>query len=188
MERFVQALFERLDKAGQGQLICIMDNAINEMHNNGIISRVSPEIAAKLHDPDPNVRVTEKTSLAKSVGYSFVVSSKPGVTENGICHTVEINNDARFPNSIAICIQGGLEGLYQTGIFKKTNSGIMDYNVVIRKNSQDSSGLENNLSILNDLYKDFNIRVMFEMPDASDNQKAQSPEKKKGLIARLFGK
>ena len=34
MERFVQALFERLDKAGQRQLICIMDNAINEMQES----------------------------------------------------------------------------------------------------------------------------------------------------------
>lgn len=188
MEKFVQSLYERLDQIGQAQLICIMDNAINEMHNNGIISLFDQEKTTKLHDSDPNVRVTEKTRLAKSVGHSYVVSSNPGMTENGVCHTVEINNDVRFPNSIAICIQGGLEGLYKTGVYKKTNSGIMDYNVVIHKNGQDSSALENNIRVLNNLYKDFSIHIMYEMPAVSENRNNPKSEKKKGLFAKLFGR
>ena len=83
MEQFVKLLFDRLDSNGQMQLICIMENAINEIHNNGIISQVDISGTSKLHDPDPNVRVTEKTRLAKAVGHSFVASSTPGITENG---------------------------------------------------------------------------------------------------------
>ena len=112
MEQFAKSLYDRLDSKEQMQLVCMMENAINEMHNNGIISQVDISGSSRLHDPDSNVRVTEKTLLAKSVGHSFVVASMPGMTENGIAHTIKINNDPHFPNSIAICIQGGLEGLF----------------------------------------------------------------------------
>ena len=192
MENFVQSLLNRLDQNEQMQIICIMDNAINEMHNNGIISRVSPELAARLHDPDPNVRVTEKTSLAKSVGYSFVCSSEPGMNHNGVCHTIEVKNDSRFPNSIAICIQGGLEGLYLSGIYKKNKSETMDYTVIIDKNGQDSSALENNLRILNNIYGNFNIGIIdkatsnLQTPKSEDHTKES--KKKNGFFAKLFHK
>lgn len=65
MEQFVKSLFDRLDANGQMQLICIMENAINEIHNNGIISQVDISGTSKLHDPDPNVRVTEKNTACK---------------------------------------------------------------------------------------------------------------------------
>ena len=162
MEQFVKSLYDRLDSNGQMQLICIMHNAINEMHNNGIISQVDILGRSRLHDPDPNVRVTGKTLLAKSFGRSFVAASMPGMTENGISHTIRINNDSRFPNSIAICIQGGLEGLFQAGIFRRVNkSGVMVYTIIIDNKGQDSTALEKNISVLNGLYNEFNIRVSY---------------------------
>ena len=188
MEQFVKSLFDRLDSKGQGQLICIMDNAINEIHNNGIISQVDAQGTSKLHDPDPNVRITEKTSLAKAVGHSFVAASTPGMTENGICHTIKINNDARFPNSIAICIQGGLEGLFQAGIFRKNKSGVMDYTVIIDNRGQDSSALEKNICILNELYDAFNIHICHAEPFDLKENDAGKPKRTKGLFAKLFGK
>lgn len=66
MEQFVKSLYDRLDSKGQMQLVCIMENAINEMHNNGIISQVDISGSSRLHDPDPNVRVIEKTLLANA--------------------------------------------------------------------------------------------------------------------------
>ena len=192
MEKFVQSLIDRLEQSDQMKIICIMDNAINEMHNTGIISRVSPEIAKKLHDPDPSVRETEKTSLAKSVGYSFVCSSTPGMDQNGICHTIEVKNDSRFPNSIAICIQGGLEGLYMSGIYKKNTSATMNYTVVIDKNGQDSTALEQNIRILNGLYSTFNIEIVDKALQSSYAMKAEThtkeSEMKKGFFAKLFHK
>lgn len=188
MEQFVKSLFDRLDAKRQMQLICIMENAINEIHNNGIISQVDISGTSKLHDPDPNVRVTEKTRLAKAVGHSFVAASTPGITENGIGHTIKINNDPHFPNSIAICIQGGLEGLFQAGIFRENESGVMDYNIIIDDRGQDTSALEKNISVLNGLYDEFSIRVSHS--DFSDREQngTENPKKKKGLFAKLFGK
>lgn len=188
MEQFVKSLFDRLDSNGQMQLICIMENAINEIHNNGIVSQVDISGTSKLHDPDPNVRVTKKTRLAKAVGHSFVASSTPGITENGIGHTIKINNDPHFPNSIAICIQGGLEGLFQAGIFRENESGVMDYNIIIDDRGQDTSALEKNISVLNGLYDEFGIRVSHS--DFSDREQngTEKPKKKKGLFAKLFGK
>ena len=188
MEQLVKSLFDRLDSNGQMQLICIMENAINEMHNNGIISQVDISGGSKLHDPDPNVRVTEKTLLAKSVGRSFVTASMPGMTENGISHTIKINNDPHFPNSIAICIQGGLEGLFQAGIFRENKSGVMDYTIIIDNKGQDSSVLEKNISVLNGLYKEFNIRVSHGDSLVQEENSTERQKRKKGLFARLFGK
>ena len=106
-------------------------------------------------------------------------------TENGIGHTIKINNDPHFPNSIAICIQGGLEGLFQAGIFRENKSGVMDYNIIIDDRGQDTSALEKNISVLNDLYSEFNIRVSHGVPEENGTEK---PKKKKGLFAKLFGK
>ncbi len=185
MEQFVKSLYDRLDSKGQMQLVCIMENAINEMHNNGIISQVDISGSSRLHDPDPNVRVIEKTLLAKSVGRSFVAASIPGMTENGIAHTIKINNDPHFSNSIAICIQGGLEGLFQAGIFSENRSCVMDYNIIIDDRGQDTSAIEKNISVLNDLYSEFNIRVSHGVPEENGTEK---PKKKKGLFAKLFSK
>lgn len=184
MEQFVKSLFDRLDSKRQGQLICIMDNAINEMHNNGIISLVDASGTSKLHDPDPIVRVTEKTLLARSVGKTLVVSSEPIKTEKGIGYAVKINNDPKFPNSAALCIQGGLEGLYQAGIFRKNKSGVMDYKVVVDDRGEDCLPLVENICVLNDLYDVFDIHIAYSTKD-NDIEK---PQKKKGLFAKIFGK
>ncbi len=188
MEQFVKSLYDRLDSNGQMQLICIMDNAINEMHNNGIISQVDISGNSRLHDPDPNVRVTEKTLLAKSVGRSFVAASMPGMTENGISHTIRINNDSHFPNSIAICIQGGLEGLFQAGIFRANKSGVMDYTIIIDNKGQDSAALEKNISVLNGLYNEFNIRVSYSDSLIQEENDTGKQKRKKGLFTKLFGR
>lgn len=182
MEQFVKSLFDRLDSKRQGQLICIMDNAINEMHNNGIISMVDASGTSKLHDPDPNVRVTEKTLLAKAVGGSLVVSSAPSITGNGIGYTVKINNDPLFSNSVVLCLQGGLEGLFQADVFRENKSGVMDYNVVIDDNGQDCSALEKNICVLNELYDVFDIHVKY----SSRNDDIEKPQKKKSLFAVIY--
>lgn len=184
MEQFVKALHNRLasDSVKQMKLICIMDNAINEMHNSGIVYRVSEEVAKKIHSEDPNERVTEKTSLAKSVGYGYVVASQPKVTEKGIAHIIQVNYDDRFPNSIAICIQGGLEGLYQSGIYKKNPSGKMEYHILIDDNGKDVSKFIENCNVLNDLYDEFEIKCVLTkdlLKDSNSNENDKKPHSKK---------
>ena len=188
MEQFVNSLLQHLDINGQQQLIGIMDNAICEIHNSGIIFQVDPLGTSKLHDPDPNVRVTEKTLLAKSVGYSFVVTSDSGMKENEVYFTIRIKNDEHYPNCIAICIQGGLEGLYQSGLFKENKSGIMDYNIIIDDNEQDISSLENNICILNNFYDVFDIRIIHKSSRTSMDGFVDKSKRKNGVFSKLFGK
>lgn len=85
MEQFVKMLYDRLEtkKNLQMQLYVIMQNAINEMHNNGIIAGLTGEVAQLMHDPDPEVRVREKTSLAKSVGKQFIPTTMPVPSQGG---------------------------------------------------------------------------------------------------------
>ena len=59
MEPFVKSLYDRLDENKKMQLFCIEENAINEMHNNGIISKVDPTGTSKLHDSDPKRKGTD---------------------------------------------------------------------------------------------------------------------------------
>ena len=116
MEQFVKMLHDRLEtkKELQLQLYVIMQNAINEMHNNGIIASLTGEAANAVHDPDPEVRVREKTSLAKSVGKQFIPTTMPVPSQGGLSYLANLNYDSRFVNSITLCFQGGIEGLHMT--------------------------------------------------------------------------
>lgn len=116
MEQFVKMLYDRLEsnKELQMPLFMIMQNAINEMHNNGIIASLTGEAAKLIHDPDPEVRVREKTSLAKSVDKQFIPTTTPVQSQNGLSYLANVNYDPRFVNSITLCFQGGIEGLHMT--------------------------------------------------------------------------
>ncbi len=196
MEQFVKALIDRTPDDKKMSVHIIMDNAINEMHNNGIISKLSPEDAAKMHDPDPNVRVTEKTSLAKSVGKTFIPITQPLPLENGIGYLASVEYDSRFVNSISLCIQGGIEGLYQSGIWQKNKNKIMEYHILAFANGQDIAPFVENMTVLNDLYPDFEIKVVNQentkKNSGADSKAEQNtivkPADKKGFFSKLFGK
>lgn len=61
----------------------------------------------------------------------------------------------------------------------------MDYNIIIDDRGQDTFALEKNISVLNDLYSEFNIRVSHGVPEENGTEK---PKKKKGFLARLFNR
>ncbi len=188
MESFVKALHDRISDDKKMGLIVMMDNAINEMHNNGIISQLNPDDVAKMHDPDPNVRITEKTSLAKSVGKNFIPITQPLPLENGIGYLASVDYNTKFVNSISLCIQGGIEGLYQSGIWQKNKNQIMEYHVLVDDNNEDISQLRTNMGILNDLYPNFEIKVVNQKDTKKQSQVSNEDPKKKGLFSRLFGK
>ena len=196
MEQFVKALMDRIPDDKKMSIHIIMDNAINEMHNNGIISKLSPEDAARMHDPDPNVRVAEKTSLAKSVGKTFIPITQPLPLENGIGYLASVEYDARFVNSISLCIQGGVEGLYQSGIWKKNKNKIMEYHVLVSDNGQDIAPFVSNMTVINSLYPDFEIKVVNQKDTKKNAVKDSEPavntttksSEKKGFFSKLFGK
>lgn len=200
MEQFVKMLHDRLEtkKELQLQLYVIMQNAINEMHNNGIIASLTGEAANAVHDPDPEVRVREKTSLAKSVGKQFIPTTMPVPSQGGLSYLANLNYDSRFVNSITLCFQGGIEGLHMT-FANKPNVKLDKYIIQVVSGGNDLSAFKNNIEQLDQMYDDISIVVMCdgkliygEMNNTQEKANTDKPlvkdEPKKGFFAKLFGK
>ena len=161
MEQFVESLFKRLDQTNQLKLYVIMQNAINEVHNSGVLLSADPTGTSKLHDRDPEVRVTEKTKLAKSIGKSFIPSALPGLGKDGtLSYQTQVNYNPAFKNCICICLQGGLEGLHLSlqlpGI---TQNRKVKYNLTVVSNGNDLTEFKELISSLNTFYDDIDIAI-----------------------------
>lgn len=201
MEQFVKMLYDRLEtkKDLQMQLYVIMQNAINEMHNNGIIAGLTGEVAQLMHDPDPEVRVREKTSLAKSVGKQFIPTTMPMPSQGGLSYLANVNYDPRFVNSITLCFQGGIEGLHTT-FASNPNVKLDKYIIQIVTGGDDLDAFKTNIEQLDKMYDDISIVVLSngKMIYGSENnaEEAMQPSnppmkeepQKKGFFAKLFGK
>ena len=215
MEQFVKMLYDRLEtkKDLQMQLYVIMQNAINEMHNNGIIAGLTGKVAQLMHDPDPEVRVREKTSLAKSVGKQFIPNTLPVPSQGGLSYLANVNYDPRFVNSITLCFQGGIEGLHMT-FANNPKTKLDKYIIQIISGGEDLEAFKANLEQLDMMYDDISIvmlsdgKVVYgEKPEiiknehensapvnATQNNSAtkkaatQTPKKKLGFFAKIFKK
>jgi len=201
MEQFVKMLYDRLEtkKDLQMQLYVIMQNAINEMHNNGIIAGLTGEVAQLMHDPDPEVRVREKTSLAKSVGKQFIPTTMPVPSQGGLSYLANVNYDPRFVNSITLCFQGGIEGLHTT-FASNPNVKLDKYIIQIVTGGDDLDAFKTNIEQLDKMYDDISIVILSDgkmIYGSEDNaEEATQPSnpsikeepQKKGFLAKLFGK
>ncbi len=172
------------------KLFVMTESANNETHNNGIMSRLSPEAMKRIHDPDPNVRVAEKTALAKSVGKTFVQTSQPVPVNTGIGHLISMVYDERFVNCISVCIQGGIEGLFQSNIWQNNQNEIMEYHILVENNGGNIEPFMDNMTFLNEVYPHFKIIIkdMNEEPSRKEEKKENKTEKKKGFFSKLFGR
>ena len=193
MEQYVKRLYDRLadQKDLQLQLYVIMQNAINEMHNNGIIAGLTGDAAKAVHDPDPEVRVREKTSLAKAVAKQLIPVTQPVPSQGGLSYLAALNYDPRFVNSITLCFQGGIEGLSMA--FAGSDQVKLDkYIIQVNSNGQDLTPLVKNLEQLDRMYDNISIVVTHNgstlYPNAQPAPKADAKEPKKGFFAKLFGK
>lgn len=199
MEQFVKLLYDRLEskKDLQLQLYVIMQNAINEMHNNGIIASLTEERANAVHDPDPEVRVREKTCLAKTVGKQFIPTTLPAPSENGLSYLAVLHYDPRFVNSITLCFQGGIEGLHLA--FAKNEKTKLDkYIITVDANGHDLTAFISNIEKLDQMYDDISIVVLCHEKILYDPTKNKLSEKtsvqknkektKGGFFAKLFKK
>lgn len=197
MEQFVKMLYDRLEgkKDLQLQLYVIMQNAINEMHNNGIIASLTGESANAVHDPDPEVRVREKTCLAKTVGKQFIPTTLPAPSENGLSYLAVLHYDPRFVNSITLCFQGGIEGLHLA--FAKNEKTKLDkYIITVEANGQDLTAFINNIEKLDKMYDDISIVVLCDgkmLYDPTQNKldkessvQSSNAKSKGGFFAKLF--
>lgn len=202
MEQFVKSLFDRLDGNPEAQtmLIGIMDGAINEMHNNGVFSRLPADLQEKIHSDDPEERITVKTSVAKGIAsQSFIPSSNPIVLKNGdVAHMITVKYDPSFKNSIALCIQGGLEGLYLSGAYKRCADEIMQYYIQTDVKGEDYNDFRKIALDLEGLYDNFQLNFFPISFGQAASGKSNSPAKKsdatgetkekKGFFGKLFGK
>lgn len=194
MEQFVKLLYDRLEdrKNLQLQLYVIMQNAINEMHNNGIIASLTGDMANAVHDPDPEVRVREKTSLAKSVGKQFIPTTLPIPSNGGLSYLANLNYDPRFVNAITLCFQGGIEGLHMT-FSNNPNVKLDKYIIVVTSGGSDLSALEKNIELLDQMYHDISIvllcdgKTIYEKTSVAVGAEKPAPQKT-GFLAKLFGK
>ena len=199
MEQFVKRLYDRLaDQSDlQLQLYIIMQNAINEMHNTGIIASLSGAAAQAVHDPDPEVRVREKTSLAKAVGKKFIPSTMPVPSQGGLSYLATLNYNPSFVNSITLCFQGGIEGLHMTlGI--NPNIKLDKYIIQVASGGNDLSALRKNIELLDRMYPEISIvlmcngKMVYSQQDIPQAQEAPAgkpkPAEKKGFFAKLLGK
>ena len=181
-------------------LYVIMQNAINEMHNNGIIAGLTGEVAQLMHDPDPEVRVRVKTSLAKSVGKQFIPTTMPVPSQRGLSYLANVNYDPRFVNSITLCFQGGIEGLHTTLFAINPNVKLDKYIIQIVTGGDDLDAFKTNIEQLDKMYDDISIVILSngKMIYGSENNaeeavKTSNPSvkeepQKKGFFAKLFGK
>ena len=194
MEQFVKLLYDRLEdrKNLQLQLYVIMQNAINEMHNNGIIASLTGDMANAVHDPDPEIRIREKTSLAKAVGKQFIPTTLPIPSNGGLSYQVNLNYDPRFVNAITLCFQGGIEGLYMT-FAANPNVKLDKYIIQVTSEGNDLSALEKNIALLDQMYNDISIVLLYEgktiygeKTNASTEDK--SATRKSNFLANLFRK
>lgn len=176
-----------------------MQNAINEMHNNGIIDRLTGKVAQLMHDPDPEVRVREKTSLAKSVGKQFIPTTMPIPSQKGLSYLANVNYDPRFVNSITLCFQGGIEGFHTT-FASNPNVKLDKYIIQIVTGGDDLDAFKTNFEQLDKMYDDISIVILSdgkmiygsennaeEDAKASNHSVNEEPQKK-GFFAKLFGK
>lgn len=198
MDQFVKMLYDRLasNKNLQLQLYVIMQNAINEMHNNGIIASLTGDAAKAVHDPDPDVRVREKTSIAKAVAKQFIPTTLPVPSQGGLSYLATLNYDPRFVNSITLCFQGGIEGLHMT-FSLNPNVKLDKYMIQVISNGHNLTALENNIAQLDRMYDDISIVLMCDGKMIYNGQEEkeqpapverEKPVEKKGFFARLLGK
>jgi len=175
MEQFVKRLYDRLEakKDLQMQLFVIMQNAINEMHNNGIIAGLTGDLAAAVHDPDPQVRVTHKTALAKAVAKKLIPSTVPVPSPEGMSYMATLNYDRRFVNSITLCFQGGIEGLHMM-LEANKSMRLNRYVIQVEAGNQDLTELKTNIELLDRMYDEMAVVLMHGENVVYSGQKAGS--------------
>lgn len=201
MEQFVKILYDRLEsnKELQMQLFTIMQNAINEMHNNGIIAGLTDEAAQLVHNSDPAIRIREKTGLAKSMGKQFIPDTMPVPSQNGLSYLANVNYDPRFVNSITLCFQGGIEGLHMA-CANNPKIKLDKYIIQIMTGGDNLDAFKFNIEQLDKMYDDISIVILSDgkIIYGSENNNGEyvktithsvkEQPRKKSFFAKLFDK
>lgn len=194
MDAFVQSLLERLPEEKRQQMLELVNKAIQEVEDGGIMSQLSPELKKQVRHADPRVAMKAKTQLAKSVGVQNIPTSQPMPLKNGAAaHMIIVEYNPQFYHAIALCVQGGLEGLYLAGMPKKCENNVMDYYINLRSTEEEAISLLRELARVQSFYENFRIHVTVPGETGLKEVTLPAPEaaekaQKQGFFARLFGK
>ena len=183
MEEYVKRLWDRLEsnKELQKQLYLIMQNAINEMHNSGTIGMLTGSEAAAVHDPDPDVRVREKTILAKRICKKFISETDPIPGQEGLSYLVKVDYIIQFANSITLCLHGGIEGLHMM-VNDYPDISLNKYVIEVVSGDKNLSVLKKNIEQLDKMYDEFSIelwrngKIIYPQPEEDENISGGSKE------------
>jgi hypothetical protein len=147
----------------------LRENALDELANNKVLSYLSldshfiDEYMA-LSDEE---KVIKKVAIARSIGHNYVTLSTPVLERDGtVDFLIQVKNVSQMPHCLALCIQGGLEGLYSAGIHEKNPNGRLEY-VVYMGEDEDATILEQSLNLLGKLYESFTIRLIKKSSELS---------------------
>lgn len=174
MEEYAASLNERLDPERQKELWMLIQQSVNELYNQNLISQADAIGFEGLHDPDPEVRLTNKTKLAKAVACNFITTAGPiPLPDQSMQFMAQVKLHPGMLHSIALCLQGGIEGLVQTGL---TTQFRMKYSVVVDPANANIEEFRNLISLLNRFYEDIDI-VLEEKPGTDRNQNSTPDEK-----------
>lgn len=196
MDAFVQSLLERLPEEKREQMLTLMHNAFEELEQNGIMNQLSAELKKQVRHADPRVAMKAKTQLAKAVGSQCIPTSQPMPLKNGaIAHMIIVEYNPQFYHAIALCVQGGLEGLYLAGMPKKCENNVMDYYINLRNSEEEAMPLLKELALVQSFYENFRLHVtvpgetgLKEVTLPAPETISQTQIKKSGFFARVFGK
>ena len=183
MEEYVKMLWDRLEsnKELQKQLYLIMQNAINEMHNSGTIGMLTGSEAAAVHDPNPDVRVREKTILAKRICKKFISETDPIPGPEGLSYLVKVDYIIQFANSITLCLQGGIEGLHMM-VNDYPDISLNKYVIEVVSGDKNLSVLKKNIEQLDKMYDEISIelwrngKIIYPQPEEDENTSDVSQE------------
>jgi hypothetical protein len=179
------------------ELLMIRDHAFNEIHNNGLVSKGLVEYGIpfeKYEQMSTEDKMQVKTSIAKDCGHYFVDVTKPvQKSDKSLAYMVVLKCSPKLVNCVALCIQGGLEGLMISKLYEKNPDKTMDYIVVADGNVDE---LKEVMSQLDKMYDCYNIKVANSIEELNNilgiknTQKPSANEKpkKKGLFSKLFNK
>ncbi len=193
MERFVKSLNDRLlaNERNTAGLMGIMGGAIAEMNGNGVFQKLPQELQKKLQAASPEERIDIETEIAKDyVVENFIKSSRPvTLQKNEIGRRVTVRYDARFLNSIVLCIQGGLESLYLSEAYKRCKDNVMPYYIQTDASGENYRKFRYKIAELEGMYENFQINFMpvsdFEIPIVLNTEPILENE---GFFQRFFKK
>lgn len=139
----------------------LTENAINELHNNGIIARLLPESAVLVHDPNPFNRTTVKQHLAHQIADDYVKELKtPLFSDSKVPVTTRwVEPEECFSNCIALRIQKMLEFTHLEHQKEFESNGMRHPVCLMMQDTPKARSLLEKLALLDSMYPDMYLMV-----------------------------